>query len=205
MKKTIVILGLAALVIVAAGCASTPAVSYGSPDQVETVTTDFGSTDLQMIAEKMVNSLLASPILASGKQPVFYVQTVRNRTDEHIDTKAVTDKIRVTLLRSGKVKFTAIAEVKDLAARSGLEIRAISYPQQSLTDYGLVRRSFVFGVEGSYGALRQLVYLLELTPSFLTLESIRVGEVGTGGQLRAELSLSTLFVAEPEPAGKGRS
>ena len=113
MKKTIVILGLAALVIVAAGCASTPAVSYGSPDQVETVTTDFGSTDLQMIAEKMVNSLLASPILASGKQPVFYVQTVRNRTDEHIDTKAVTDKIRVTLLRSGKVKFTAIAEVKD--------------------------------------------------------------------------------------------
>ncbi len=113
MKKTIVILGLATLVIVAAGCASTPAVSYGSPDQVETVTTDFGSTDLQMIAEKMVNSLLASPILASGKQPVFYVQTVRNRTDEHIDTKAVTDKIRVTLLRSGKVKFTAIAEVKD--------------------------------------------------------------------------------------------
>ena len=113
MKKTIVILGLAALVIVAAGCASTPAVSYGSPDQVETVTTDFGSTDLQMIAEKMVNSLLASPILALEEQPVFYVQTVRNRTDEHIDTKAVTDKIRVTLLRSGKVKFTAIAEVKD--------------------------------------------------------------------------------------------
>lgn len=113
MNRSILFLGLAALVTLAPGCASTPDVSYGSPDQVETVTTDFGSTDLQMIAEKMVNSLLASPIISDGRQPVFYVQTVRNKTDEHIDTTAVTDKIRVTLLKSGRVKFTAIADVKD--------------------------------------------------------------------------------------------
>ena len=94
----------------------------------------------------------------------------------------------------------AIAEVKDLAARSGLAIRAISYPQESLVEHGLVRRSFVFSVQGPYGALRQLVYLLELTPSFLTLESIRVAEGGSGGGLRADLSISTLFVAEPGPA-----
>jgi hypothetical protein len=113
MNRAILFLGLAALVTLAPGCASTPDVSYGSPDQVETVTTDFGSTDLQMIAEKMVNSLLASPIISDGRQPVFYVQTVRNKTDEHIDTAAVTDKIRVTLLKSGRVRFTAIADVKD--------------------------------------------------------------------------------------------
>lgn len=98
----------------------------------------------------------------------------------------------------------AIAEVKDLAARSGLEIRAISYPQESLEAHGLVRRSFVFSVQGSYGALRQLIYLLELTPSFLTLESIKVAEAGTGGGLRADLDISTLFVAEePPPAAPG--
>lgn len=127
MKRMILLIGLATITALGAGCAGTPDVSYGSPDQVETVTADFGSTDLQMIAEKMVNSLLASPILASGRQPVFYVQAVRNKTDEHLDTKAVTDKIRVTLLKSGKVKFTAIAEVKDelvdqleFQARSGM-------------------------------------------------------------------------------------
>jgi hypothetical protein len=113
MNRAILFFGLAALVTLAHGCAGTPDVSYGSPDQVETVTTDFGSTDLQMIAEKMVNSLLASPIISDGRQPVFYVQTVRNKTDEHIDTTAVTDKIRVTLLKSGRVKFTAIADVSD--------------------------------------------------------------------------------------------
>jgi Tfp pilus assembly protein PilO len=101
----------------------------------------------------------------------------------------------------------AIAEVKDLAARSGLEIRAISYPQESLEEQGLVRRSFVFSVQGSYGALRQLVYLLELTPSFLTLESIKVAEAGTGGGLRADLDISTLFVTEERATAspEGRS
>ncbi|MGY6434507.1 penicillin-binding protein activator LpoB, partial [Vibrio parahaemolyticus] len=32
------------------GCASTGSVSYGDAQAVETLTTDFGSTDLQMIA-----------------------------------------------------------------------------------------------------------------------------------------------------------
>jgi len=125
MKKIMPLLSLIALVILICGCASTPEVNYGSTDQVETVTADFGSTDLQMIAEKMVNSLLASPILSTGKQPVFYVQNVRNKTDEHIDTKSVTDKIKVTMLKSGKVRFSAVGDVKDELV-SQLEFQASS-------------------------------------------------------------------------------
>lgn len=95
---------------------------------------------------------------------------------------------------------SAIAEVKQLAARSGLQIRAIAYPQELIADYGLARRSFRFSVEGSYPALRQLVYLIEMTPSFLVLDRIQVGEVRAGGDLRAELELSTLFAAPATPA-----
>jgi penicillin-binding protein activator len=113
MKRIMIFLSGAALLSLFWGCASTPEVTYGSPDQVETVTANFGSTDLQMIAEKMVNSLIASPVLSPDKRPVFYVQNVRNKTDEHIDTSSVTDKIKVTLLKSGKVQFSAIGDVKD--------------------------------------------------------------------------------------------
>ncbi|MGO9145590.1 MAG: penicillin-binding protein activator LpoB [Desulfomonilia bacterium] len=113
MKRLYLLLSIAALVSIFWGCASTPVVSYGNPDQVETVTADFGSTDLQMIAEKMVNSLLASPVISSGSRPVIYVQHVRNKTDEHIDTESVTDKIKVTMLKSGKVRFSAVGDVKD--------------------------------------------------------------------------------------------
>jgi uncharacterized protein (TIGR02722 family) len=113
MKRIYLLLSVAVVAFMFWGCASTPEVTYGNPDQVETVTADFGSTDLQMIAEKMVNSLLATPVLSSGIRPVLYVQHVRNKTDEHIDTESVTDKIRVTLLKSGKVRFSAIRDVKD--------------------------------------------------------------------------------------------
>ncbi len=103
---------LLGLVLVAwlAGCAGK--VEYGEAGAVETVTVDFGSTDLQMIAEKMVRSLLASPVLQGGRQPVLQVSRFRNKTDEHIDTKAITDKIRTALVQSGRVRFTA-AEVRD--------------------------------------------------------------------------------------------
>ena len=90
----------------------------------------------------------------------------------------------------------SIAEVKELAARSGLQIRAIAYPQETIADYGLARRSFRFSVEGSYAELRQLAYLIEMTPSFLVLEKIEVGEVRAGADLRADLELSTLFAAK---------
>ncbi len=82
-------------------------VEYGNPEAVETLTPTFGSTDLQMVAEKMVRSLLASPVIQEGHQPVILVSTVTNKTNEHIDTKAITDKIRTTLLQSGKVRFVA--------------------------------------------------------------------------------------------------
>jgi len=87
-------------------------VEYGDPTATETLTIDFGSTDLQMIAEKMVQSLLASPAVQQGNRPVILVSRVRNKTDEHIDTKAITDKIRTALVNSGAVRFVA-DEVRD--------------------------------------------------------------------------------------------
>ncbi len=113
IKRVIWTFSAIIVVLIFTGCATAPSVSYGSPEQVETVTTEFGSTDLQIIAEKMVNSLLATPVLSSGQRPVLYVHRVKNKTDEHIDTKSVTDKIRVTLLKSGRVRFSAVNEVND--------------------------------------------------------------------------------------------
>lgn len=102
----------ALLMIVLTGCASSGAkVTYQDPSAVETVTADFGSTDLHMIAEKMVNSLIDSPVLEG--RPVVVVLKVKNRTTEHVDTKAITDKIRTTLLKSGKVRFTSSNDIRN--------------------------------------------------------------------------------------------
>jgi penicillin-binding protein activator len=143
MKRHIgIALTVVAAAIVLAGCQSAPEVSYGNPEQVETVTTGFGSTDLQSIAEKMVNSLLATPVLASGNRPVFYVHRVKNMTDEHIDTKSLTDKIRVTLLKSGRVRFTAVNEVNDEI------LKQLEYQSKS----GVVSAATAKAVGGQVGA-----------------------------------------------------
>lgn len=95
------------------GCSSTT-VSYGDPTATETVTADYGSTDLQGIATKMVDSMLSSPatrdITAAGR-PVMFMDSIRNKTSEHIDTEAVTDTIRTKLLASGQFRFVDMSKV----------------------------------------------------------------------------------------------
>lgn len=83
-------------------------VNYGDSKAVETVTNEFGSTDLQMIAEKMVGSLLEDPILAN--RPTMTLSVVRNKTSEYIDTKAIMNTIQTALVKSRKVKFTRSAD-----------------------------------------------------------------------------------------------
>ncbi len=89
------------------------------------------------------------------------------------------------------------AEVKDLARKAGLSPRAISYPEREIEDFGLIKRSFVFSVEGDYLELRQFINLLELSPSFLTLEEMTLVEE-SGSRLNIQIRLSTLFAAESE-------
>ena len=89
------------------GCAEKT--RYGDARGVETVTNQFGSTDLQMIAESMTRSLLNTPIASNGNRPIMTVQEVKNKTSEYIDTRAITDSIRVELQKSGRVRFAVDA------------------------------------------------------------------------------------------------
>jgi len=115
--KPLFALALAAALL-APGC-NQPVTTYGDARKRETVNADFGSTDLQMIAETMVKSLLESrKVEADPAQPllppVVAVARVVNNTSEHIDTKSITDKIRTTLIKSGKVRFSAMDAQGDL-------------------------------------------------------------------------------------------
>lgn len=55
----------------------------------------------------MITSLVGSPVVLESKQrPVVLVTLVKNRSEEHIDMKSMTDKIKVALVKSGKFRFT---------------------------------------------------------------------------------------------------
>jgi hypothetical protein len=92
-------------------------------------------------------------------------------------------------------RFTdLVREIRRLAEHAGLDPKEFGYPEEKFDGFDLSRRSFVFDVEGSYANLRTFLHLLELSPSFVTVDEIRVSErKGTGVSIR--LRLSTLFVA----------
>jgi uncharacterized protein (TIGR02722 family) len=109
------------------GCASTGNVSYGDAQAIETLTTDFGSTDLQMIATKMVDDMLSFPPvvqMTQSRRPVMFVDRIKNKTQEHIDTESITDTIQSKLINSGKFRFV------DMTAASAMADQ-IAYQKQS--------------------------------------------------------------------------
>ncbi len=96
------------------GCAT---VQYGDATAVETVNTDFGSTDLQLITSKMVADLLASPAvvqITANQRPVLFVDAVRNKTSEHVDTESITDSITTQLIKSGRFRFVDMSVVAEI-------------------------------------------------------------------------------------------
>ena len=98
------------LVLALAGCTtiSSPTVgggnvSYGDAKAVETVTTDLGSTDIQMISEKMTQSLIQHALIQDliRKRQLLMASPVKNKTSEYFDTRLITDTILTQLQKSG--------------------------------------------------------------------------------------------------------
>ncbi len=97
------------LMLALAGCQTTSpttgssGVSYGDSKAVETVTTDLGSTDIQMISEKMTQSLIQHPVIQDliRKRGLMMASPVQNKTSEYFDTKMITDTILTQLQKNG--------------------------------------------------------------------------------------------------------
>lgn len=153
----------------------------------------------------------------SGKadEVSFLEARLETRQAEHQDLAATVEALEARLnavranrdrvqelysdfLASRRQRLTrVIAEVRTLARQAGMDPSAVSYPEEELEEYDLVETSFVFNVEGTYANLRGLINSLELTDSFLTLESVSLSERGDGGsRLIIRLRISALFADE---------
>ncbi len=151
MRKTIYneILAIFAVAMLGlTGCASTPTVQYGDAGAMKPLTTEFGSSDLQQIAESMVDSLVTFPPVVevtTKRRPVVSVEKVKNKTMQHIDTESITDSIRAKLIKTGKFRFVdrttddaTIDEIK-MQQESGLVDKktAVNFGQQIGAEYQL--------------------------------------------------------------------
>lgn len=79
---------------------------YTEPDRVILLDDRYNESDMKIMADALVESLMKHAIITTPKvPPVFQVEKVVNSTSEHIDMNSLTDKIRTALIKSGKVQF----------------------------------------------------------------------------------------------------
>ncbi len=140
MKKNGAVIGLTLLtgsLLLLQGCSNK--VAYQDATEVETTTIDFGSTDLQQIAAKMVDSLLTFPPIVEvtrERRPVMFVNRIKNKTTEHIDTESITDTITTRLLRSGKFRFVDMTKVADVREQLAFQNRGGMVNRNSAAQIG---------------------------------------------------------------------
>lgn len=102
---------------------------YSNPDAVEIVDDRWNETDARKTAEILINSMLSKPWLnefnrTNGKKPVLIVDDIENRTDEHIDTKAIGEALLHELINSGQISFVD-------AARRDKILKEVKFQQES--------------------------------------------------------------------------
>lgn len=87
-------------------------VSYGDSNAVETINTDFGSTDLNLVATQMATSLITSTKINQCK--TYTVSQVRNKTDQYIDTENITQSMVNSLANSAQVKSQYVLSAQEM-------------------------------------------------------------------------------------------
>lgn len=136
------------------GCSTSPTVRYGDSKAVETVTTEFGSSDLQQIAEAMARSMLQSGVVSGAQtKPVVTVAEVKNKTTEYIDTRVITDKIRTQMMKSGRVRFAVnINEMQTQVDELKRQNQTGLYAAQTRSKIGSMQAA-KYRVEGSISSI----------------------------------------------------
>jgi penicillin-binding protein activator len=114
--------GVASVVLTTGCSAFRGRVSESDVNKPVRMSADYDYEDLRTMGKAVGESIMGSEFLKAMKaQPVFVTMGVQNRTNEHIDTKALTDTVRATMFEAGKVSFVNEARRDDLLKEQGYQ------------------------------------------------------------------------------------
>jgi uncharacterized protein (TIGR02722 family) len=99
-------------IVLLVACGPDKKVERVSESSVTDVSDKWNDTDSRLVATEMINDCLTRPWLEKttkkkGKEPVVIVQTIRNKTSEHIATGTFTKDLERALINDGRVEFVA--------------------------------------------------------------------------------------------------
>ena len=103
---------------IALGCSSAPTVARREVDEVIDLSGYWNDTDSRLVSEEMIEDSLSSPWStratdALGRTPRVIVGRVRNRSQEHLNTRTFVKDLERALLNSGVVDVVAAPDERD--------------------------------------------------------------------------------------------
>lgn len=116
IRKVICFVTILGLLILAIGCATGPKVTRMEIEESVDLSGRWNDTDSRMVSDAMINDCIGRPWLNRfsqthpGKPPVVIVQSVRNRSHEHINTQLFTKDLERAFVNSGMVDVVASKE-----------------------------------------------------------------------------------------------
>ncbi len=156
---------------------------YSDPAKAEIVDDKWNETDARKTAEHLIKSCLERPWLKNymrghnNTKPVVIVDDVENRTDEHIDTRALTDFVQNELINSGEVRFVNAAkrqkildEIKYQASGAVAKESQKQYGKQTGADFILA--GAISSSVHSQGELKTVTY--QTTLNLTNLETAEI-------------------------------
>ncbi len=93
-----------------------------------------------------------------------------------------------------------LREIDDMARKAGAVPHRITFDQSFLKDADLAEFGIVFPFEGDYGSVRNLLNFIEVTPTFLILDTFNLTSAGDlQEKVRLQFRLRTVFHQEAAP------
>ena len=113
--RTLAAAAILIAIVALAGCGDSKTVTRVDPGTTIDLSGDWNDTDSRLVAEEMINDVLARPWLADfkgakGRTPDVIVGTVKNRSSEHIPTVPFIKNLERELINSSRVNFVANKE-----------------------------------------------------------------------------------------------
>ncbi len=108
-KTATIILSATLLAIGSSGC-STTTVSRVDSEEELALTDKWNATDSRLVAEEMTKDMMLFPWFSEHQQkydtkPTIIVQSIRNKSHEHISADTFVNDLKRAMLRTGEVDF----------------------------------------------------------------------------------------------------
>ncbi|RLD37132.1 MAG: penicillin-binding protein activator LpoB [Bacteroidetes bacterium] len=119
MKKSFIMLGIAALMIFASGCSSQKKVTRVSPDEQIDLSGRWNDTDSRLTADAMISQSLTEAWLNNfrdthgGDKPVIICGFVKNKSHEHIDAETFIKDLEKAFINSQQIRLVQGGEKRD--------------------------------------------------------------------------------------------